>query len=577
MVKRSVGLLFFAASMSSLRAAAELSLDAARLQHEAANPGLVKTHVHESFAKKGRKLNKKSRMQGPEDLLKEAEAAQHPEEKLFVLESVDIRGSKVFSQKEFFGTYRSFLKKSVSFKDIQTIRSNITEHYQKNQYFFVKVLLPEQKIEEGKLQFQIIESVIAGINLEGEAGKTKRFFDHYEAVLQKEPTFNYKSIKKTVFLANQLPGVKAQAILAVSEKKPNAADLNLFVNKSPSASFLHLNTRNGRLLGPSQVIVGHTQFNPFFGGDQISAIFAFNPNDPYRMRYASGSFKQTFYDGSNFELSGNASRTQPGGIVSLLEFEGRSSGISLKVSKPIISSFRSQWNVFSQVDVSHTETVINKLGVHDSDNRTRVLRVGTFFESNDRYGQNNIELTLSQGLKAFGAFKAISQASGAERPGNLNFTNLGAEYIRLQYLSQPITVQWGVKAQVASRALLTSEKFFYGGRNYGRAYDNSEITGDSGITTYIEFRLDTTPDIPYLKGIQYYGFYDIGVMFNREIPDLRRQSGASAGFGARLYSSKVKDKLRWFASTEMTFPLTRTILSEGNRTPRMFFFLNVYM
>ena len=43
-----------------------------------------------------------------------------------------------------------------------------------------------------------------------------------------------------------------------------------------------------------------------------------------------------------------------------------------------------------------------------------------------------------------------------------------------------------LSGQWASGPLYSSEEFGYGGKNFGRAYDQSELTGDHGVAASVE-------------------------------------------------------------------------------------------
>ncbi len=542
--------------------------------------GHADIHKHVKHATARHKKPPKERLElnhFPQKIRIKHEKTPEKEKPLFVLKGIKLVGSKTFNEQQLVSTYQYFLERPVSFKDLKIIQKNILEYYRIRQYFFVKVLLLEQKIENGILRLCVIESAFHSLHLEGNPGNTQRFFKHYEQTLKNPPSFNYKSIQKIVYLASKLPGVKAQAVVSPSKAVPNGADLNMFVSKNKTESFLHLNTRAGKLLGPSQVILGHTFLNPFRGGDKLEFIYGFNPHNPHLMRYASTSYKQTFYEGASLEVNANISRTHPAGAFTALGFEGRSSGVTLLATRPLLSSFRTSLNVFAQMDLAHVATFVASLDAMDVNNKTRIVRAGAHLEANDRYGQHILDLKISQGLNIFGAFKQVSQTTKALKPGSLVFTTLDIEYTRLQYLSSRVSLLGGTKIQLTGQPLLASEKHFYGGHTYGRGYDNSEITGDAGVAAYLEFRFDAMPKIRYLNRIQYYGFYDIGYLTNRGIPDLAKLSAASAGFGVRFYANKVRERLNGYFTAEMSFPLTRNVTTEGNRSPHLVFLLTCFL
>jgi hemolysin activation/secretion protein len=116
--------------------------------------------------------------------------------------------------------------------------------------------------------------------------------------------------------------------------------------------------------------------------------------------------------------------------------------------------------------------------------------------------------------------------------------------------------------QWADGGLVSSEKFGVGGARFGRAYDYSEITGDHGLAGSIELRWTWRKLNDWLSSVQIYAFADAAQIWDN---DDFSESLASAGGGLRV---GVAPGLS--ATVEVAKPLTRDVLSQGDRSPRVF-------
>ncbi|MDQ8039446.1 MAG: hypothetical protein REH83_03470, partial [Rickettsiella sp.] len=117
------------------------------------------------------------------------------------------------------------------------------------------------------------------------------------------------------------------------------------------------------------------------------------------------------------------------------------------------------------------------------------------------------------------------------------------------------------------------EKIPYGGVPFGRAYDPSEIIGDSGIMGGIELRYDTYPQS--FNAIQYFTRYDIGKVWNKEVaPSFNLNSvysDASLSVGLRLFLTK-DFKFELSVARPLTNPVQAQELSGHNgKNLRLFF------
>jgi len=127
---------------------------------------------------------------------------------------------------------------------------------------------------------------------------------------------------------------------------------------------------------------------------------------------------------------------------------------------------------------------------------------------------------------------------------------------RLQGIIQDWSLLMTAAFQRASGPLYSVEEFGYGGQAFGRAYDSSEISGDHGAAGSLELRYDGWNNLQPVS-ISPYAFYDIGVVWNDDTSQAKRESGASAGFGVRVSSD-----IGITGNIGIAFPLTRE-----NETP----------
>ena len=123
--------------------------------------------------------------------------------------------------------------------------------------------------------------------------------------------------------------------------------------------------------------------------------------------------------------------------------------------------------------------------------------------------------------------------------------------------------------QLTNDRLLSSEEFSVGGSPFGRGYDFSEITGETGVVFSIEPRYRWNMNSDWLSGISVYGFYDWGVVWNDILNTGKtKDSAASAVGGLRIFFP-----YQFKADFEIAVPLTRLVASTGDNDLRMFFAL----
>jgi hemolysin activation/secretion protein len=193
----------------------------------------------------------------------------------------------------------------------------------------------------------------------------------------------------------------------------------------------------------------------------------------------------------------------------------------------------------------------------------RILRLSLLYQNADRFqGANTLTTELSKGLDIFGT-KPVDSPNTTRFGGDPLFTKITFEASRLQRLTDRFQLYAAATGQKSADNLLSSEEFGVGGASYGSAYDSSEITGVDGLAGRVELRASD----PRIQGLQPYGFYDIGKVWDQYNSDAKSRitSLASAGFGLRasLFNTVA-------GSVEYAVPLTKAVEAGHSMQPRLF-------
>jgi hemolysin activation/secretion protein len=150
-------------------------------------------------------------------------------------------------------------------------------------------------------------------------------------------------------------------------------------------------------------------------------------------------------------------------------------------------------------------------------------------------GLNQINLVVSQGLEALGASPAGSLTLSRAN-GRADFTKFEATFSRLQPLPGNFSVLLAAYGMWTRTPLLAPELCGYGGRAFGRAFDPSELVGDTCIELLAELRYDIPHSFAWVSQLQLYSYADRGWLHNLApvagTPE--NVDGASVGGGLRL-------------------------------------------
>jgi hemolysin activation/secretion protein len=195
-------------------------------------------------------------------------------------------------------------------------------------------------------------------------------------------------------------------------------------------------------------------------------------------------------------------------------------------------------------------------------------RVGLTWDFIDALGGVTVlDAEYSKGLSVFDASELGSPT--ASRPGgDPEFSKVTWYVARLQSLGRGFSVLLAGTGQATSSNLLSSEEFAFGGEQFGRAYDPSELVGDEGIAGKVELRY--THDFASGLGLTLYGFGESGrVKRTLLLPD---ELGAPEEDGASSLGLGLRFSFRGWLSgyLEAGEPTDQAVATTGEKKTRVF-------
>lgn len=518
-----------------------------------------------------------------EPIVPEGDDAVAPDEAeaiKFVLSGVLVEGSTVYDEVDFLPIYEAALGEEVSLADIYRMAGSISAKYRGDGYILSRAVVPAQRIRDGLVRIQAIEGFINEVIIEGDDSNRESLLEAYAAKIAAERPLTARTLERYLLLADDLAGLTAKAVLTPSIDLPGASDLVLFVDQTPFNVSMAVDNRGTRFVGPFQSSFTAT-FNSLLGMHESTSLRAIFASQSEELRFFQGSHTEVLgSEGVKISMSYSLSRSRPGFTFKTSEgtnIESESQELIFRLSYPVIRT-RSE-NLEINTSFTWTKSLTDFAFDALFDDRLRILRAGLAYDFVDRFrGINLIAFELSQGLDIFNESTSTGNAD-VDNPtlsrilGRSDFTKVTADLSRLQRLAPGLTLLAAATGQYSRTQLLSGEEFSYGGANFGRAYDSSEIAGDHGVAGKLELQFGRSADeTTLIKDYQLFAFYDYGAIWRIDPvingDDHHSKTGSSMGVGVRF---NVTDSIS--GSFEIDKPLTRDVSARGTRgdKPRAFF------
>jgi hemolysin activation/secretion protein len=457
-----------------------------------------------------------------------------------------------------------YIGRDMPLSELFGLAEAVTAEYRRRGFVLSRAVVGPQRIEDGVLTVQVIEGHIGAVKIDGDAGGYAPFLEGYMApVVAGRPTSG-DALTRALLLARDLQGIDLRAVLAPSATETGAADLTLAVERKPIEGYVAVDNRGSRWLGPLQVF-GALSFNDTIGlGERITLTGVSAPVDS-ELGFLSLTYDQPVgSSGLRVSAFGSYAATRPGDELRTLDLRGRSLTWGASARYPLIRSRDA--NLFARLVFTGRESDSSNV-VIDPIFRDKIRTVGGELFGNYAgvWGDVlTVRVSITRGLDVLGATvrsdAAKSRATASGQTTRANF-ELGV----IQKLSGNFYVQLSGAAQYSDDSLLAAEEFGVGGEQFGRAYDPSEITGDSGAAGRIEFFYEARPSF---GSLQPYAYYEAGqVSQNNTLPgEAVTSSIESVGAGLRLGLAAGIS-----GSVEYAKPISRPVASRGDKDGRLFF------
>ncbi len=466
----------------------------------------------------------------------------------FLLRGVKIDGVTVYEPDEFGPLYAELLDHTVTLARIFELAQAITVRYRNDGYILSQAVVPAQRIEDGVVHLQVIEGFIDRVLIEGadptQAGLIASMGDHIREVRPLTAT----ALERYLLLMNDLPGVSAKSFLQPSPTVPGAADLSIVVEEKPVDAYISLDNRGSRFVGPLEVMAA-SSLNDALGLYERTTLRYSGSQQLRQLQYFEVDHQEQLGDdGLKLDLTALSSHSEPGGFLTANRTETQDYSASATLSYPIVRSRSENLNVHGKVDVNDVATrqQINPLlpvivRQEVSDDKLRAMRAGGSYDFVDTWllnqpATNLISGEFSHGLNTLGAIRTGSPLA-SRGGGSADFTKVTMDISR----QQTVTEHWGVllagTGQYAANRLLSEEEFGFGGANFGRGYDGSQILGDNGIAVKVELQYNDCVGLPGLDAYQPYIFYDAGATESRAGGESQAKRASSTGVGVRVNST----------------------------------------
>jgi hemolysin activation/secretion protein len=410
--------------------------------------------------------------------------------------------------------------------------AKVADYYHQKGYFLAQAYLPVQDIRDGVVTVVVIVGQYGKISINNKTNLSNDLAHDILSDLKNGDLVASETLETSLLLLSDLPGVKVNSTLTPGEGV-GASDLNVKITPGQRVTgSIDADNAGNRYTGMYRGGATINFNEPFGQGDVASLRFMTAGSG---LNYGRASYQMQFgkatvgvaYSYLAYEL---------GKEFKSLGAHGTAQIASIYGSYPLIRSRDN--NLY--VHVGYDEKIFQDktdLTASVSNKRAHVLKTSLYGDYRDSFfggAVNAYSMSLSSGfidletpqVRAF-------DAATARTNGYYNKFSLYA--MRLQSVTDYLSLFASINGQVASKNLDVSEKMELGGMYGVRAYPEGEAYADQGVIFTTEARLLLPKFSDLVPGqMQLIGFVDVGTVATYQNPwsagsNSRTLSGAGVG------------------------------------------------
>lgn len=428
------------------------------------------------------------------------------------------------------------------------------------QGYLAAVQVPEQRIGEGVVKFDVVLARIRGVQVRGDAGNSNAMLQRYLGKLEGQAVFNTQDAERYLLLARDIPGLDVRLTLQPlpADQGGQPGDVVGVFDVARTPMIIDANIQNfgsravGRFGGLARIRV-----NGLTGLGDETMLSAYSAEDWDEQVVVQGHHEfRLGSEGLTVGVAGTMAFTQPD-IAGPDLFESETFIGSVYGRYPLLRSQSQNVTISAGLDVINQDVSFSDLDF--SEDNLRVGYVRAQYDGIDRGsisgagGYSAIEPKMAYGIavEARQGFDILGASPGcgvgfvnclvpgASIPSRLDGDPTGVLLRGETYADYRVTPLIGLRAkmrfQYSPDPLLSYEQFSGGNYTIGRGYDPGAIIGDQGVGAQFElFYGSLVPKTADSAAVQPFVFFDLaGVSVNNDGRD-DFDGLTSAGAGLRM-------------------------------------------
>lgn len=456
---------------------------------------------------------------------------------------IEVLGNTVFSEAEISEVIKPFENRSLTFEELLSIRTAITELYTRQGYTTSGAFLPPQDVSDGIVQIQVVEGELERIEIQG-LTRLKESYIRSRIALAANPPINLRQLESALQLLQLDPHIsRIQAELTAGTSSGRNI-LTLQVKEAENlAGLLVVDNRDSPSVGSIRYTAGISHNNILGFGDTFSVEAGLTEGiTNYNFNYAIPLNPRDGTLSLNYSNSSSRIIEDP---FEALDIKGNSQSASIRFRQPITRSPNHEFALGLTADWRQSRTFLYddipfsfSEGPEKGESKVAVIRFSQDWVDRTRTRVLAARSEFSLGLGILGATVNDTGTDG-------RFVSWVGQFQWVQDLGNDTIAIARIATQLTPDSLLPLEQFSIGGIDTVRGYRQNQRVADNGIVGSLEVRFPLVQKPEGIGTLQLAPFFDIGTVWNNNDDSGSATTLMGVGVGLRWRLNQISARLDW--------------------------------
>ena len=480
----------------------------------------------------------------------------------FRISSIRIVGATVVDDEVLASKFTGLLDRQITAAELRAALDQANLVYAQAGYALGRAYIPVQVLQGGVLIVRIVEGFVGEIQIEAADPAVRRMVEGFSRRIVAERPLRTATLERYLLLINDIPGVKLGGQIKSMNVYTGAATLALTLDSDKFTVSTAVDNRANLDNAPFQAYLTGALNNLLGFGDVLSLTGLASPEID-KQQYFRAAFS-TFIgtDGLRASIGAAYAKSEMPDLPPGIELISTSKQVDFLLSYPVIRATKQTLTAFFGAYFTDAQNELN--GFTFTEDAVRATHIGASYAARiDERFSLGTHLRVTQGFSVLGAGpdNALHSRLGATP----NFTKVQSGANLSYAATERLLLTFRAEGQYSPDSLFSSEEIGFGGARFARGYNNSEISGDSGLGASIQASYRFDVDMLGGWSVTPYTFVDHANVWNTDI-DLQGDARLlSTGVGVTLSNR------RWLSvGLELDKPINRVPAARSNKDPRLF-------